>query len=100
MWNASAGLLAVLGFLLAQLSGAAADCPCSKSQMVERYGSVSMFPAKPPGPRKLQPPAQRAPIPVSTTAIPRTDDIARALPTPAIDRIANPLAWNTLFIQQ
>lgn len=100
-----------LGFivLLAALAGAtslapvraiAAGCPCPKSQMVELYGSVSMFPKQLPGPRAHQP-APKTRLPVSMTANPSTADVARAsLKTPTLDRVANPLLWDTLFVQQ
>lgn len=90
-------LLGALGGLSAQ--AAAAGCPCPKSQMVELYGSVSMFPNQLPGPRAHQP-TKKAPLPVSMTAPPSMAEVARSLKTPTTDRVANPLLWDTLFVQQ
>lgn len=93
--------LIVLLTVLAGPSGLAmaAGCPCPKSQMVELYGSVSMFPNQLPGPR-LHQPTRKQPLPVSMTAPPSMAEVARSLKTPATDRVANPLLWDPLFIEK
>jgi hypothetical protein len=68
--------------------------------MIELYGSVSMFGNQLPGPRIHQPTAQKARLPLSTTAMPSMADVARSLKTPSTDRITNPLLWDTMFVQQ
>ncbi len=79
---------------------AAANCPCPKSKMIELYGTVSMFPPQLPGPR-LHQPQRVAPKPaVAVTALPSMEQIARQMPTPTLDRMANPLLWDPIFVAQ
>lgn len=99
MRAAGFGLLILLGFLWGPAS-VYAGCPCPKAKMVELYGSVSMFPPKLPGPRVHQPAARLAPLPVTMTALSSMADVARSMPTPVLDRMANPLLWDPVFIRQ
>ena len=77
---------------------AAANCPCPKSKMIELYGTVSMYPPQLPGPRLHQPQrvAKKAVVPV--TALPSMEDVAKTMPTPTLDRMANPLIWDPVFV--
>ncbi|WP_374380430.1 hypothetical protein [Dongia sp.] len=79
---------------------AAANCPCPKSQMIELYGSVSMYPKQLPGPRLQQPKREIHKPVVPVTTLPSMADVAKAMPTPALDRMANPLLWDPVFIRQ
>ena len=101
----------LMGVLLAgTASPAAANCPCPKSKMVELYGTVSMFPPAEPGPRRkaARPdtslPAALGPT-VPVTVLPSMVEVARQMPTPAIDHpilnhLDNPLRWKPIFIEQ
>lgn len=101
MRGAAKGLgLAVLLSALSAQGALAAGCPCPKSQMIELYGSVSMFPNQLPGPRVHQPTAQKQRLPLSTTTVPSMAEVTRSFKTPSTDRITNPLLWDTLFVQQ
>jgi hypothetical protein len=95
-------VLAAVLMVLGAASGPAlaAGCPCPKSQMVELYGSVSMFPKQLPGPRVKQP-ARPVPTPsISPVALPSMADVARAMPTPVLNRMGNPLLWDPVFVQK
>lgn len=95
------GLVVLLGVSVGAAGQAAAGgCPCPKAKNAELYGTVSMFPPQLPGPRIRQPVAKPARVQVSTTAVPTMADVARDLPTPALDRIGNPLLWDPVFVQQ
>lgn len=96
------GRAVVLGsLLLAAFSlPASANCPCPKSNMIELYGSVSMYPKQLPGPRLHQPQrvAHKTSVPVTT--LPSMEDVAKSMPTPVLDRMANPLLWDPVFVTQ
>jgi hypothetical protein len=101
-WKWGLGLAVLTAALIGPSSIAAANCPCPKTKMIELYGSVSMYPPKLPGPRLHTAAAAKAiTVPaVSPTSVPSMADVTRALPTSAVDRMANPLAWEPLFVQQ
>ncbi|WP_374654302.1 hypothetical protein [Dongia sp.] len=93
-------LLLSLAVLAGSSLPAAANCPCPKSKMIELYGTVSMFPPQLPGPRLAQP-HRTAPKPaVAVTALPSMGEVVRQMPTPALDRIGNPLLWDPVFVEQ
>lgn len=88
-------------FLLAGFTlPAAANCPCPKSQMIELYGSVSMYPKQLPGPRLQQPRREIHKPVVPVTTLPSMADVAKAMPTPTLDRMGNPLLWDPVFVRQ
>lgn len=77
---------------------ALANCPCPKSNMIELYGSVSMYPKQLPGPRLHQPQRTiRKPV-VPVTTLPSMEDVSRQMPTPTLDKMANPLLWDPVFV--
>ena len=90
----SAVLLA--GFSLPVL----ANCPCPKSNMIELYGSVSMYPKQLPGPRLHQPQRAAHKTVVPVTTLPSMADVAKQMPTPVLDRMANPLLWDPVFVTE
>ncbi|MBI2256262.1 MAG: hypothetical protein HYU58_16685 [Proteobacteria bacterium] len=90
----SATLLA--GFSLPAL----ANCPCPKSNMIELYGTVSMYPKPLPGPRLHQPQRTLKKPVVPVTTLPSMEDVAKAMPTPTLDKMANPLLWDPVFVSQ
>jgi hypothetical protein len=87
------------GLVLAGFSlPAMANCPCPKSQMIELYGSVSMYPKQLPGPRLHQPQRTHVKPVVPVTTLPSMADVAKAMPTPTLDKMANPLLWDPIFV--
>ncbi|MDY0872252.1 hypothetical protein [Dongia rigui] len=79
---------------------ARANCPCPKSQMIELYGSVSMYPKQLPGPRLHQPQRVHVKPTVPVTTLPSMADVAKAMPTPTLDKMANPLLWDPVFVSR
>jgi hypothetical protein len=79
---------------------ATANCPCPKSQMIELYGSVSMYPKQLPGPRLHQPQRTHAKPAVPVTTLPSMEEVAKAMPTPTLDKMANPLLWDPVFVSR
>jgi hypothetical protein len=89
------GAVLLAGFSLP----ATANCPCPKSNMIELYGSVSMYPKQLPGPRLHQPQQVVHQTVVPVTTLPSMEDVAKQMPTPVLDRMANPLIWDPVFVR-
>ncbi len=99
MGESGKSLLLSLALLAGSVLPAAANCPCPKSKMIELYGSVSMFPPQLPGPRLHQPQHPVLTPSVAVTTLPSMAEVARQMPTPALDRMGNPLLWDPVFVQ-
>jgi len=90
------GAILLAGFSLP----ATANCPCPKSNMIELYGSVSMYPKQLPGPRLHQPQRTIKKPVVPVTTLPSMEDVAKRMPTPTLDKMANPLIWDPVFVSR
>jgi hypothetical protein len=88
-------VLAVVAVMLSAVAGAAAaGCPCPKEKMMALYGTVSVYGHKPLGPRQPKRHEGEAWRVIATSV-----RLAYPSLTPSLDRLADPIAFENLFVR-